>query len=37
MRQGYFKLSKLNRTENIILVAFSVLFTMNIAISNVSL
>ena len=34
---GHFKLTPLNGTQNIALVAFSVLFTMNIAVSNVSL
>lgn len=34
---GHFSLSKLNPRENLILVAFSFLFTINIAISNVSL
>lgn len=34
---GHFKLSKLGTKENLVLVAFSVLFTLNIAISNVSL
>ncbi|KAF4121711.1 UAA transporter family [Geosmithia morbida] len=37
MQLGYFKLSHLGRRENIALVAFSVLFTANIAISNKSL
>jgi len=35
--QGSFHLSNLSSQENLILVAFSVLFTINIAISNVSL
>ena len=34
---GQFKLSKLSIKENLILVGFSTLFTLNIAISNVSL
>lgn len=34
---GHFKLTKLGSTENVALLAFSVLFTMNIAVSNVSL
>lgn len=34
---GQFKLTKLNYQENLILVAYSFLFTINIAISNVSL
>lgn len=34
---GQFKLSKLGPKENLILVSFSILFTLNIAISNVSL
>jgi drug/metabolite transporter (DMT)-like permease len=37
LKLGYFKLSKLSRKEHIILVAFSVLFTTNIAMSNLSL
>lgn len=35
--RGHFKLSSLTMSENLILVAFSFLFTINIAISNVSL
>lgn len=34
---GSLKLTRLGRQENLVLVAFSVLFTLNIAISNVSL
>ncbi|KAF5136597.1 putative sugar phosphate/phosphate translocator [Metarhizium anisopliae] len=34
---GYFKLSRLGRRENLALVAFSALFTANIAVSNLSL
>ena len=34
---GQLKLSRLGTKENLILVAFSTLFTLNIAISNVSL
>lgn len=34
---GQMKLSKLSTRENLVLVAFSTLFTLNIAISNVSL
>ena len=34
---GYFKLSHLGRRENLSLVAFSALFTANIAVSNLSL
>ncbi|CAK4022223.1 UDP-galactose transporter 1 [Lecanosticta acicola] len=34
---GHLRLTKLGSKENLILVAFSVLFTMNIAISNASL
>lgn len=34
---GQLKLSKLTVRENLILIAFSTLFTLNIAISNVSL
>jgi len=37
MLRGVFKLSTLGRREKLILVAFSFLFTINIAISNVSL
>ena len=37
LAMGHFKLTKLGSTENLVLVAFSVLFTMNIAVSNVSL
>jgi hypothetical protein len=37
LKMGYFKLSKLGRKEHMILVAFSFLFTMNIAMSNLSL
>ena len=37
LKMGYFKLSKLDRKEHLILVAFSVLFTSNIALSNLSL
>ncbi|KPM43323.1 hypothetical protein AK830_g3155 [Neonectria ditissima] len=37
MQMGYFKLSRLGRRENLALVAFSALFTANIAVSNLSL
>lgn len=37
MHFGYFKLSRLGRRENLALVAFSALFTANIALSNLSL
>lgn len=37
MQFGYFKLSRLGRRENLALVAFSALFTGNIAVSNLSL
>lgn len=37
MLRGYVKLTRLTRQENYTLVAFSILFTVNIAISNVSL
>ncbi|GAB7350887.1 hypothetical protein MBLNU459_g1403t1 [Dothideomycetes sp. NU459] len=37
MMCGYMKLTRLSRQENYTLIAFSVLFTINIAISNVSL
>ncbi|KAJ5693454.1 hypothetical protein N7462_002877 [Penicillium macrosclerotiorum] len=37
LKLGYFKLSKLQTREHLILVAFSVLFTSNIAMSNLSL
>ncbi|KAL2684791.1 hypothetical protein Neosp_005880 [[Neocosmospora] mangrovei] len=37
MQLGYFKLSRLGRRENLALVAFSALFTANIAVSNLSL
>ncbi|KAF7545351.1 hypothetical protein G7046_g9584 [Stylonectria norvegica] len=37
MHMGYFKLSRLGRRENLALVAFSALFTANIAVSNLSL
>ncbi|KAJ5217093.1 hypothetical protein N7468_010101 [Penicillium chermesinum] len=37
LKMGYFKLSRLGRREHLILVAFSVLFTSNIAMSNLSL
>lgn len=37
LRMGFFKLSRLTTSENMILVLFSFLFTINIAISNVSL
>ncbi|KAF2096222.1 TPT-domain-containing protein [Rhizodiscina lignyota] len=35
--RGYFRLTKLSTYENMVLVAFSFLFTINIAMSNVSL
>jgi drug/metabolite transporter (DMT)-like permease len=37
MQLGYFKMSRLGRRENLSLVAFSALFTANIAVSNLSL
>lgn len=37
LKLGYFKLSHLGRKEHVILAAFSVLFTANIAVSNLSL
>jgi hypothetical protein len=37
MLRGYFRLTKLTSYENLVLVAFSFLFTINIAMSNVSL
>lgn len=37
LQMGYFKLSTLGRREHLILVLFSVLFTTNIAMSNLSL
>ncbi|KAJ5126381.1 hypothetical protein N7448_005686 [Penicillium atrosanguineum] len=37
LKMGYFKLSKLSLREHLILGAFSVLFTSNIAMSNLSL
>ena len=37
LSRDYFKLTELDRSSNLILVAFSLLFTLNIAISNVSL
>lgn len=37
MHAGYFKLSRLGRRENLALLAFSALFTANIALSNLSL
>jgi len=37
LQMGYFKLSRLGRRENLALVAFSGLFTANIAVSNLSL
>jgi hypothetical protein len=37
LQLGYFHATKLTRRENLALVAFSLLFTINIAISNVSL
>ncbi|PTB37800.1 uncharacterized protein TrAFT101_005322 [Trichoderma asperellum] len=37
LQMGYFKLSRLGRRENLSLVAFSALFTANIAVSNLSL
>lgn len=35
--RGHFKMSKLTTRENLVLISFSFLFTVNIAISNVSL
>jgi len=37
LMRGYFEPAKLTRHENLVLIAFSSLFTINIAISNVSL
>lgn len=37
MLRGHFKMSKLTTRENLVLISFSFLFTINIAISNVSL
>ncbi|KAF2721688.1 putative phosphate phosphoenolpyruvate translocator protein [Polychaeton citri CBS 116435] len=37
MGSGYLKLTRLGSRENLVLVAFSFLFTLNIAMSNVSL
>ncbi|KAF6230610.1 hypothetical protein HO173_011147 [Letharia columbiana] len=37
MLRGHFKLSKLTTREHLVLISFSFLFTVNIAISNVSL
>jgi len=37
MLRGYFTLTRLTRQENLVLVAFSTLFTVNIAVSNLSL
>ena len=37
LSRGWFTLTELSRTHNFILLAFSALFTLNIAISNVSL
>lgn len=37
LKMGYFKPSKLSLREHLILGAFSVLFTSNIAMSNLSL
>lgn len=37
LASGQLKLSRLGTKENLVLVAFSTLFTLNIAISNVSL
>jgi hypothetical protein len=37
LKLGRFKLSKLTPGEHLVLVAFSVLFTANIAMSNLSL
>jgi hypothetical protein len=37
MQCGYFTLSHLGRRENLALVIFSILFTANIAVSNLSL
>ncbi|KAI5458055.1 triose-phosphate transporter family-domain-containing protein [Mariannaea sp. PMI_226] len=37
LQMGHFKLSRLGRRENLALVAFSALFTANIAVSNLSL
>src|SRR5690625_82102 len=37
LHMGYFKLTRLGRRENLALVAFSALFTANIALSNLSL
>jgi hypothetical protein len=37
MRRRYFKPTKIGPKENLVLMIFSTLFTINIAISNVSL
>ncbi|KAL9948055.1 UAA transporter [Verticillium nonalfalfae] len=37
LQMGYFSMSRLGRRENLILLAFSLLFTINIAVSNLSL
>jgi hypothetical protein len=37
LKMGYFKLSHLGRKEHAVLAVFSVLFTANIAVSNLSL
>ena len=37
MLNGYIKPTRLGTRENVVLLAFSSLFTINIAISNVSL
>jgi hypothetical protein len=37
MLNGYIKPTRLGQKENVVLLAFSSLFTINIAISNVSL
>jgi len=37
LRRGHFKITRLTTSENLLMIAFSFLFTINIAISNVSL
>jgi len=37
MLRGHFKITRLTTSENLVMIAFSFLFTINIAISNLSL
>jgi hypothetical protein len=37
LSRGVFNLTRLNAREHLVLIAFSILFTLNIAMSNVSL